>query len=231
MMGISGQGALKGGLFEDWPINRGFSLAKSLPDQPARIIELAAQPTSNQEIIRGLAHGDKAAARALYDRFGDMVNNLVWRLMGTDMDHDDVVQQAFLNVIASIGRIENPQALSAWVIRITVNTVRKEIRSKKYRRILRLEPDLPDVPSSRLGPESQAVVRSFYSVVNRMGATERIHFVLRFVEGYTVREIASMLACSPTTVKRKVSRAREFFMKEARQDSFLASALEEPGDE
>ena len=175
--------------------------------------------------------GDRAAAEALYDRFGEMVNKLVWKLMGGDEGHDDVVQQTFLNVISSIDRLEDPLALTQWVVRVTINTARREIRSRKYRRILHLEPVAREIPTECLGPEKLAVVRSFYAIVRKMGEPERIFFVLRFVEGYTIGEIASLCGCSPMTVKRKIAKARKTFMQEAREDSFLASVIEEIEDE
>jgi RNA polymerase sigma-70 factor (ECF subfamily) len=177
--------------------------------------------------VRGLVLGDRAAAEALFDRYGEMVNILVWKLMGHDDGHEDVVQQVFLNIISSIDRLEDPLALSKWVIKVTVNTAMREIRSRKYRRILRLEPVARDIPSECLGPEKLAVVRSFYAIVRKLAESERIFFVLKFVEGYTIGEIASLCGCPPTTVKRKIAKARKFFMREARKDSFLATVIEE----
>ena len=72
-----------------------------------------------------------------------------------------------------------------------------------------------------------AVVRSFYAIVRKMAESERIFFVLRFVEGFTIGEIASLCECSPTTAKRRSVRARKIFMREARKDSFLATVIEE----
>jgi hypothetical protein len=79
---VAGQALQPGGELIEWGLYNGLRkkenfLIKHLPDRPARVIELAARPTSNQEIVRGLARGDSAAAEALYERFGEMVNNLV----------------------------------------------------------------------------------------------------------------------------------------------------------
>jgi RNA polymerase sigma-70 factor (ECF subfamily) len=197
------------------------------PNEPARVIELASPASSNQEIIAGILRGDPGAADALYERFADLVNNMVWKLRGSDVDHEDLVHQVFVNVITSIGKIVSPAALSAWVMRITINTVRKDFRSKKVRRILHLEPEVPEVSSDLFGPEKQLIARSFYAIVNRMGATQKIFFILRFVEGYTIGEIAAMSGCSPRTVRRKIDRARDLFVQEAWKDRFLASVIEE----
>ena len=219
------------GWFQNNEGSMGFFLTRQKSDFPARVIELAPSPLGNRALVRGLTLGDRASAEALYDRFGEMVNKLVWKLMGDDDGHDDVVQQTFLSVISSIGRLEDPLALTQWIIRVTINTVKREIRSRKYRRILHLEPVTREIPTECLGPEKLAVVRSFYAIVRKMGEPERIFFILRFVEGYTIGEIASLCECSPMTVKRKIAKARTIFMEEARRDAFIASAIEELDDE
>jgi RNA polymerase sigma-70 factor (ECF subfamily) len=200
---------------------------KSRPtEDEARILELASPPAGDRSIVEGLKRLDPAAAEALYDRFEKLVNGLVWKLMGDDLDHDDIVHQVFVSIISSIGGLENPAVLGSWIISTTFNTVRKEIRSRKIRRILRLMPDAPELPTEDLGPEKQAVLRSFYSVVDRLPAPERMVFILRFIEGYTVGEIATICKCSDTTVKRKIAGARKRFERESRKDPFMASFME-----
>jgi len=193
----------------------------------AKVLRLEGMKKSHAELIEELRQGSAEAAAALYDEFGDMVNRLVWRLLGADPDHDDMVNQVFLNVFASIGSITNPMALGSWIASVTVNTVRKEIRSRRYRRILHLQPEQPEQPDERLAPDRQLFIRRFYALVDRMKTDDRIMFILRFVEGRTVLEIAALTGISPATVKRRITRARKFFMKKARTDPVLLARIED----
>ncbi len=193
----------------------------------AKVLRLEGLRKSHAEILEELGRGSTEAAAALYDEFGDMVNRLVWRLLGADPEHDDMVNQVFLNVFASIGSVTNPMVLGSWIASVTVNTVRKEIRSRKYRRILRLLPEQPEQPDERLAPDRQLFIRRFYALVERMKTDDRIMFILRFVEGRTVLEIAALTGASPATVKRRIAKARSFFMKKARTDPVLLARIED----
>jgi len=193
----------------------------------AKVLRLEGLRKSHAEILEELGRGSTEAAAALYDEFGDMVNRLVWRLLGADPEHDDMVNQVFLNVFASIGSVTNPMVLGSWIASVTVNTVRKEIRSRKYRRILRLLPEQPEQPDERLAPDRQLFIRRFYALVDRMKTDDRIMFILRFVEGRTVLEIAALTGASPATVKRRIAKARSFFMKKARTDPVLLARIED----
>jgi RNA polymerase sigma-70 factor (ECF subfamily) len=196
----------------------------------AEVVKLVGRELSSHEIVAGLLDSDIRAAAALYDRFADRVNRLVWRLLGGDQEHDDVVQQVFVNALGSIGRLKNPVALEGWMVGVTVNTVRRELRGRKFRRILSLVPGTSDLPHGALDPDSQLLAPRFYKAVSRMRATARIVFVLRFLEGYTLGECAAACRCSLSTVKRRLARARRAFFKYARRDPVLASWIEEVRD-
>jgi len=196
-------------------------------ENEANVVKLAGPRKSNQEIIDGLRRGSPEAAAALYDQYGALVNRLVWRFLGADPDHDDVVHQVFVAVLTSIGTVSNPLVLGAWISGVTFNTVSKEIRSRKYRRILHLVPEQPEIPSTAMAPDRQAFIRRFYAIVDRMRTDDRLMFVLRFLEGHTVIEIAGITKASPATVKRRIARARQVFMKRARKDEMLSDMIED----
>ena len=56
-----------------------------------------------------------------------------------------------------------------------------------------------------------------------MSDEDRILFVMRFVEGVNLREIARHTGRSLATVKRRIVKAREIFIKKARRDPDLVS--------
>ena len=196
----------------------------------AEVVKLVGRELSNSEIVDGVLSRDAQAAAALYDRFAGHINRLVWRLLGGDQEHDDVVQQVFVSALGSMGKLKDPQALGGWLVGIAINTVRREIRSRKARRIFRLVPGTSELPHETLDPDRQLLAPRFYAVVARMKSSDRIVFTLRFVEGYTLGECAAACRCSLATVKRKLTRARRVFFKYARMDPVLASWIEEVRD-
>ena len=196
----------------------------------AEVVKLVGRELSNSEIVDGVLSRDTRAAAALYDRFAGHINRLVWRLLGGDEEHDDVVQQVFVNALGSMGKLKDPQALGGWLAGIAINTVCREIRSRKARRIFRLVPGTSELSLDSLDPDQQLLAPRFYAVVSRLRASDRIVFILRFVEGYTLGECAAACRCSLATIKRKLTRARRVFFKYARMDPVLASWIEEARD-
>lgn len=191
-----------------------------------KVVRLGTNKLSKRDIVEGLRAGDVGAAAEFYDRFGAKVNRLVWRLLGADTEHDDVVNQAFVNILSSIHKLRHPEAFDDWICGITVNTVRKEIRSRKYRRILVSVPEYQDRRAEDRDPEKQALIQRVFGILNAMKTEDRIAFVLRFIEGNTLGEVAVSGGYSLATAKRRIARARKDFLKRARKDTALASFAE-----
>jgi RNA polymerase sigma-70 factor (ECF subfamily) len=196
--------------------------------QRARLIRQVQQCDTLEGLVNGLQGADATAALVFHRRFGDLVNRLVWRLLGADPEHDDVVQQVFIQILSSINKLKEPQRLESWVIGVTINTVRKEIRSRRYRRWLHPATTTEEPLAEGVSPDRRLAARRFYQVLEGMRAEHRTLLGLRFVEGYTVNEIALYCGYALATAKRKLRRAQDAFVKRARRDPILASWVEEP---
>ena len=78
---------------------------------------------TDEEVADLLRRGSRAAATAVYDRFSALVNRWVWRLLGADAEHDDIVQQVFVRILRAGPNLRDSDKLAGWVHAITVNTV------------------------------------------------------------------------------------------------------------
>lgn len=164
---------------------------------------------TDAELLERIRSRHPGAMSLLHARFGDEVNRLVWRILGADNDHDDLVQDIFIKLMAKVHRARDPDALSAWVRTVTVNSVRSELRKRRVRRIfLMAEGDRPNrFKDGVANAEGRDALRKIYAALDHLPADDRIAFVLRHVEGLAVPEVATQCGCSVATVKRRVARA------------------------
>lgn len=181
---------------------------------------------TEQEIVAGMRDGNRAAAEALVEQFGPGINRRVWRLLGADSEHNDIVQQVFAQIFDSLPKLKDPQALSDWIGIITVNVVRKELRRRRYRRIIKLAPQHLEAVIDPTCTEDKMLLRRGFDILDKMKIQERIVFIMRFLEGAEINEIAIATGSSPATTKRRIARARNVFQKKASRDPLLASLLQ-----
>jgi RNA polymerase sigma-70 factor (ECF subfamily) len=196
-------------------------------NENSNVVRLTRKHLGDPEIVAGLVDKDEKAAAALYDKYCNKVNHLVWRLLGADTEHDDVVHAVFIHIYTSIKNLKKPEALPDWITGIAVNTVRREIRNRKYRKIFHLVSEYPEYAPEQPFGGSEVPVKRVFGILNDMGADDHIVFVLRFVERNTLGEIAASCGYSLATAKRRVQKAKEEFIKRARKDAILSGLIKE----
>lgn len=185
------------------------------------------------EVLHMARCGDPRTGAALFDLCEAQVNRIVWRVLGADEAHDDVVQQVFVALLRGLPRVRDPEALVGWVAVVTVNTVRSEIRRRKIRRLwLRSDPaalDLAEAPAP--SHEARELLRRTYAVLDRLPADERIAFGLRVIDEMPLTEVAAACGCSLATIKRRLQSAQARFRRLAERDPELAERLGEGRDD
>ncbi len=161
------------------------------------------------ELVDGVKNRQAGAGRAFVARYSRRINQLVWRLLGACSEHDDVVQQIFVNAFRDIHKLREPEKLDSWLVSITVNTVRKELRSRKLRRFFVIFGMETETSGSDLAPEDQASAVELYRILGEIHPEERRVFILCMVEGYTQMEAARACGISLSTCKRRLARASD----------------------
>lgn len=189
----------------------------------------AADPVEvdNATLARALIDGAPDAPRLAWDRFAPLVRRIVQRSLGPEHDAEDVVQEAFLCLFSRVHTLRDPAALKAFIISITVLTTRREIRRRKLRRWVGLTEadDMPDLRVVSDEADSREALTRFYRILDRIRTRDRTAFVLRFIEGMEVADVAEAMGVSVPTARRCFTRAWQRVSFFAKRDPFLADYL------
>jgi RNA polymerase sigma-70 factor (ECF subfamily) len=189
----------------------------------------AAPATTDADIVAQLRAGERTAAAMLFDRYGNLVERLLWSLLGPETEAEDLLHEVFLRALVGIRDIEDPSRLKSWLTGIAVHTARESIRKRVRRRWLRFVDEVPESPAPRASEEVTEATRCTYDVLSAMGADERVFFCLRFIEGMEMAEIAVACDVSISTAKRRLKDAEKHFLARARRLAALRPWLEEGG--
>ncbi|MCS6976231.1 MAG: sigma-70 family RNA polymerase sigma factor [Gemmatales bacterium] len=176
------------------------------------------------ELFRLARTGDFTAFERLVDRFQPRVFGLAMRMLGNRHDAEDVTQQTFLSMIEHLDQFREESSVAAWVFRIAANHALKVIRKRRGLPTMSVEneADDPDSYASVPHPEFIAPWRDDPAVLAQktelkglldeaiadLDEKHRVVFLLRDVEGLSVRETAEVLGLSESNVKVRLLRAR-----------------------
>lgn len=178
------------------------------------------------ELLHCARRGDFAAFDALVGRYQHRVYGLAWRFLGQRHDAEDVTQQTFLSVLEHLDSFREEAAVSTWVLRIAANHALKVLRKRRGLPIVPLvstedrEDSFANLPHPEFiaqwqdSPEElvqRAEVRDLIdTVLAQLDEKYRLVFVLRDIEGLSVRETAEELGLTEASVKVRLLRARLF---------------------
>jgi RNA polymerase sigma-70 factor (ECF subfamily) len=176
-------------------------------------------------LARLAAEKDPRAAAALWDRYATLVRGILRRTLGPVAEVEDLVQEVFIGMFRTLGGLRDPEALRSFVVGTAIRTARSELRRKRVRRWLSLTPTgtLPDAEQTvGLDPEARRAVKRLYEVLDTIDDRGRMAFVLRYMEGYELTEVAEALGCSLATTKRALAKAQDRVNAMVKRDPLLA---------
>jgi DNA-directed RNA polymerase specialized sigma24 family protein len=88
---------------------------------------------------------------------------------------------------------------------------------------------LPDLPVRGTDTEARQLLAHFYALLEKISVHDRSAFVLRYMEGFKLEEIAERMGVSLATAKRWVARASRDVSALVEADPDLSAGLGEGG--
>jgi len=199
--------------------------AEPSPPTGAQVLSLPQKFADESELISGLCRRDPASAQALYLQYAGLVRRILIQVLGSDRDVDDLVQDTLIVVINRAPALRKVQSFRSFVIGVAIHLAKNEIRRRTVRRFVGLD-DATEVPLVDPHDASAAqLARHLYRALDKMELMARTAFVLRFVHGCELAEVAAACDCSVATIKRKLARAEARFSKLVAGDPVLREAL------
>jgi RNA polymerase sigma-70 factor (ECF subfamily) len=159
----------------------------------------------------------------LWARYSPSVGRVLAKALGPCLDVEDLTQEVFLRVFGRLPNLRDPSALRAFVLAVAMNVLKWELRRRWVGRKVRLSGTgrLPDVASASIDAEARQALERCYRIFDSLPTKERLAFVLRYMEGMTIEEVAAALAVSISTAKRWVGRAAAQVTDQVRGDPDL----------
>jgi RNA polymerase sigma-70 factor (ECF subfamily) len=170
---------------------------------------LVQKSTTDSELVAATLSGDRSAFALLLDRHADRVRAHAARLLPL-YEAEDVAQEALLQAYLGLGRLRDPARFGSWLYGITANLARMRLRTLasapiEHSGVLSEAVSEPS-PEQRL--ETREVAQLVREAVNVLPPPEKEALLLRYADGLTSPEIASVLGEQPGTVRVRLHRAR-----------------------
>jgi len=180
--------------------------------------------TPDRELVRRAQAGELDAFEALATRYEQRIFSLARRILRQEQDAEDVTQQTFLSALENLKGFRGEASFVTWLFRIATHAALKVIRKRKGLETVSLEAategadDTDAVPHPeyiadwRQSPEQlvekNEIRRLLDEALAQLDEKHRLVFLLRDVEGLSIKETADALGLSEANTKVRLLRAR-----------------------
>jgi len=179
---------------------------------------------SDADLVRRAQAGDLEAFETLTQRHERRVYSLALRMMRHEQDAEDVTQQTFLSALENLEGFRGEAKFGTWLLRIASHAALKIIRKRKGLDTVSWDaagdaaeavdgiPHPEFIADWRQSPETLVEQNETRQLLDdalaRLDPKHRLVFLLRDVEGLSVKETADALELSQANVKVRLLRAR-----------------------
>lgn len=172
----------------------------------------AGEGVTDARLVERAKAGDRWAEEVIYRRYVNLIAGLAARLLRSRSEMEDVVQETFTRAFERLESLRDGDALRGWLAQIAVSQVRRRFRRRKLLGMLgldRTEEDMPfeSLAAEGLNAEEAAELGAIDALLGKLPVEQRIAWILRYVEGESLEDVARACDCSLATAKRRIAAA------------------------
>lgn len=178
-----------------------------------------------KEAIESLRKGDAQSVSRALEMLQRTVLSFGIKVCGHREDAEDTAQEVLLKSLPHLAKLDDPQALSAWLYTAAKNRCWQTRRRASYQRAVALEDLMPSgeelewlLADARKDPETAAAAgqnnQLLHQAVLELPPQYRMVLVLHDMEELSTEQVARILSIKSGTVRVRLHRARLLLRKE-----------------
>jgi len=178
--------------------------------------------TTDKKLIQDFLAGESDSFAILMNRYLKMTYNFIYQIVKDRNVTDDLTQVTFLKVWKSLKKFDQEKKFKTWLFTIAKNTAWDYLKKKKttpfaffettdgYNKLERIadeEKDLEEIISQK------ELEKELGKKLEKLSDEYRLILLMRYRDGFPVREISDILGKPYNTVKSQHQRALESLKK------------------
>jgi RNA polymerase sigma-70 factor (ECF subfamily) len=166
---------------------------------------------SDAELMKHISNAEKQAFNEIYKRYSKRLLYYFYRMLGDSEEMaQDFLQDLFYKLIDKPHLYNPGQRFSTWIFSIAHNMCKNEYRRRTVRNNVFLSENLTgSQPDGEDAPDLNALVSIIYDELDNLGEGHKTAFILRYREGFRVKEISEILNLPEGTVKSRLFYTRQ----------------------
>lgn len=158
------------------------------------------------KLIKKCANNDRVAQEEIYQLFAGKLFSICLKYSKNKQEAQDNFQDGFITIFSKIGQFNFKGSFEGWLKRVMVNTILLKYRKKRVLNIV--TEDIPDEVIVDVDDDVEISLDFLLNLINELPERYRLVFNMYVLDGYSHKEISSMLLIAEGTSKSNLARAR-----------------------
>lgn len=147
-----------------------------------------------------LVKDEKRDILQIIDTYSDTIYKICFVYLKNKFDAEDALQELFIKIYEKAPIFLNEEHEKAWIIRVTINHCKNILRYNYIRKCLAIDENIVAIDN----PTNETLQH-----ILKLSLHYRNVLYLYYYEGYSTKEIASILRKKEATIRTWLKRARE----------------------
>lgn len=163
-------------------------------------------------LVKKAMRGNPKAFGALVEREQEYLYHMAFLYVRHEADALDVVQDTIIKAYKSLKTLREPEYFRTWLTKILINTAQDMLRRRKP--TVPLEEEVGCAAKEEMAPEERL---DLYQALEGLPEKYRDVVKLKYLDGYTIREISAVTGMPEGTVSvylRRAIRQLQVILKE-----------------
>jgi len=183
---------------------------------------------ADQELMERVSRGDAVAFQILVDSGISRILAVARRMLGDDMEAEDVAQDVFLRLWRQADKWDGGRAkVSTWLYRVTVNSCIDRLRARREDTVKEL-PEVAHQATQVQAMEEEDLQRYMDEALQALPERQRTALVLFHFEDLSMSAVSEIMDASVEAVESLLGRGRRALKKdlESQWKAFLPEVLD-----
>lgn len=164
------------------------------------------------DLVKSAQRGDEGALNNLIKSYYQSVFAYFYKNTGKYHQSKDLTQEVFIKMVTGLSRYKPKASFKSWLFTIASNHL------KNYYRTVSRHPEqvelLDETAASDSGACGADIKRDMETALERLPAEQKEVVILRFYNGFAIKEISGITGVMETTVKARIRYALDKLRRE-----------------
>ncbi|EQB88053.1 RNA polymerase sigma-70 factor (ECF subfamily) [Clostridium punense] len=186
---------------------------------------------TDETLIEKVLAGECQAFEILIKKHQGVIYNYLYKITLSKEDAEDITQEVFIKAYNKLYTFERKANFSTWLFKIAVNTLNDNFKKKKVFELEKEEAMMSIKCSERDIPEEALSLKEkkleVLKLLEGLTLEQKNAIILKYVRGFSYKEIGKVLGVSEESAKMKVYRARKKLCNTRSSNTIEGSVLSE----